>query len=554
MRHRRLPTRLAAVTALTALLACSTAARGQYVPTEGRCIQCHISEVKPNDFCRLAPGAVWEVKDKHNQAFWLLHETDAANPALGAEKRALVARILGFELREAFADGGYQRLKEGDDPDTVRKVTLVKSCLRCHATWPAHTDQSHQHAPPVPLELGVSCQACHGPGRRWDLPHGLASWRLVTPEGKARLGFYDVRSTALKAKLCASCHVGDPAQGKFVTHAWYAAGHPPLPGFELATFEAAMPAHWTSLRDKGQFLLRDQPPAAAQMATYRAELAPENIRPDDIRNTYLEANFPQAAAKGLDPLSDLPRAKNAIVAGAVVLEAYARLIAEHSQPRPEQGEPEFALYDCAACHHRLKNDLGFASRPKRQSPPGRPPLARWPKLLAELASQQAASYDRNAAAARWSLIAQPLQRLERATTERPFGNPAAMHEAASDLADVLARLASDAANSKYDEAAARQAARWLTAPENIEINDYATARQTAWALRQLALDVNVPEAKTLFEDAGKDRLHLALPQGQQQHVMENLPAWLSAAAAYDPAWFRRELQSARTTITRDPAQ
>ena len=550
MSHRRFHSQWAALTALTALLACGAEARGQYVPTESRCIQCHITEVKPNDFCRLAPGTVWEVQDKHNRAFWLLHETDPATPTLGAEKRALVARILGFELREAFEGGGYERLKESDDADTVRKVALVKSCLRCHATWPTTTDEAHPKEPPVPLELGVSCQACHGPGRRWDLPHGSPSWRLVTSEGKARLGFYDVRSTVGKAKLCASCHVGDIKQGKFVAHAWYAAGHPPLPSFEQATFEAAMPAHWTSLRDKGQFSLRDQPAAAAQMDRYRRELTEEHIPPEDTRNTYLEANFPQAVAQGSAPQSDLPRAKNAIVAGAVVLETYARLIAENTRLEKRQ-TAEFALYDCAACHHRLKNDLGFTSRPKRESPPGRPPLARWPKLLAQLAAHQAAGYKPNAAADRWSVIQQPLEKLQRATTERPFGNPAAMHEAANDLAIALRQLADDAANSTFDEAAARQAAQWLAAPDNIEINDYATARHAAWTLRQLALDLNVPEATTLFGVANNDPLHLKLPQGQKQQVMDNLPAWLSAAAVYDRLWLRHELDAAGAVFRSD---
>ncbi len=553
MRHRRILSRLAAATAIASCLAAVASARAQYVPTESRCILCHVTAPKPNDFCRLAPGTVWEVQDKHHRAFWLLHETDPGDPNKGAAKRELVARILGFELREAFADGGYQRLTDAGDAETLRQVALVKSCLRCHATWPTQTDETHRHEPPVPLELGVSCQACHGPGRRWDLPHGLASWRLVTPEGKSRLDFFDVRRAAFKARLCASCHVGDISQDRFVKHEWYAAGHPPLPSFELATFEAAMPAHWTSLPEKGAFSLRDQPPAAAEMAKYRAELMEENLRAEEIRSTYLEANFPVAAAKGLDPLSDLPRAKNAIVAGAVTLEAYARLMAEHTRRDDDQSEyagPEFALYDCAACHHRLKNDLGFASRPKRESPPGRPPLARWPKLLAALAAQQAAGYEPDAATARWSLIEQPLRELERATAERPFGNPAAMHHAALELADALQQLAADAANTKHDKAAARRAAQWLTSPANIEINDYTSARQAAWTLRQLALDLNIVDANSLFLDTSGDPLHLRLPRGQQERVLENLPIWLGAAAAYDPSWFKRELEAVQAKLTK----
>src|SRR5438874_5719430 len=60
----------------------------------------------------------------------------------------------------------------------------------------------------------------------------------------------DLWDPAKRARLCAACHVGDPAQGKFVTHEMYAAGHPPLPGFEPAAFSNAMPRHWQYLREK----------------------------------------------------------------------------------------------------------------------------------------------------------------------------------------------------------------------------------------------------------------------------------------------------------------
>ena len=47
-----------------------------------------------------------------------------------------------------------------------------------------------------------------------------------------------------------SCHIGNPDEQKVVTHAMYAAGHPPLPGFETATFSDAEPRHWQYLREK----------------------------------------------------------------------------------------------------------------------------------------------------------------------------------------------------------------------------------------------------------------------------------------------------------------
>jgi len=242
------------------LFCASGRATAQYVDTQFGCLACHQATLPPNQFCEVVPAAVWAKSDKHNRAFNLLHESDSTDPAKGAAKRALVQRILGFELSEAFDGPNYQRLKAEADDATQRKVALVKSCLRCHATWPTASDERYAHSPPVPLALGVSCQGCHGPGEKWDVPHRMPVWRTVTPAGKAALGFTDVRTTAAKAALCASCHVGNLAEGKFVKHEWYAAGHPSLPSFELATFEAAMPVHWKALSQKPKFEFRDDRP------------------------------------------------------------------------------------------------------------------------------------------------------------------------------------------------------------------------------------------------------------------------------------------------------
>lgn len=540
-------------------LASGAPAAAQYVDTQQRCIRCHVKEPEPNQFCGIQPGQIWAADDKHNRAFYLLHEN--ADPVRGPAKQALVGRILGFDLRDVFTDDKFQALKADANPESLRQI---KSCLRCHATWPQDADQpTAAHEPPVALDLGVSCQACHGPGRLWDQPHSSPSWHLVTPAGKQALltrdgklerAFYDVRSTASKAKLCVSCHVGDASQGKFVTHDWYAKGHPPLPSFELATFESKMPAHWNPLNKKTEFPFRTDPPAAAQFEKLKAELYDAGVPKveGNIRRTYLEANFPDATALRLDPYSDLPATKDAIVAGVVTLQAYLGLISAKVAPDANgtYPGPEFALYDCAACHHPLKSEVGFASRPKRNSPPGRPPPARWPVLLAQLAAQQAARYDPAAAQARWSPIEQQLLELERATTEQPFGNPAAMRTAAAALSLSLDQLAKDAANTPFNDVTAKQASLWLTDRANLETNDYATARQAAWALQQLATHLKRPDAKSLFAADQRDPLWLHLPSGQQGQVIDNLQRWLPIAAAYNPQWFRDELAIVREKLAK----
>ena len=524
-------------------------ATAQYVDTNSSCLLCHQSTLPQNDFCQLVPAAVWAKSDKHNRAFFLLHETDPADPNRGAAKRELVKQILGFELREAFIDENYARLKEDGDLQTKHQVATVKACLRCHATWPKGADETFALAPPVPLNLGVSCQACHGPGERWETLHRLAAWRLVTPAAKASLGCADVRSPIAKAKLCASCHIGDVAQETLVKHEWYAAGHPPLPSFELAAFQSQMPVHWKPLREKGAFAFRDARPRddGGLIAGQIAALVRGGVPAEAIKASYREANFPGAAAARLDPTSDLWRTKDAIVGGIAELESYVRLIGDYSALASANKVvwPELSLYDCTACHHELRSRLGLKDHSERSHLPGRPPLATWPLTLARLGALQAAGDDAAQADARWSAIRGQLQALDDAASLRPFGDAAAMRTAAAAVALRLEQLATVTIATQYDAAAVKRAIALLTDPTRYETNDFATARQAAWAIRELATDLGTPGGNILFFRGSDDVLALSLPSGQDRSVIENLSRWLPAAARYDAMWFREELKAVR---------
>ena len=81
----------------------------------------------------------------------------------------------------------------------------------------------------------------------------------------------DLWDPVTRGKKCVSCHIGnpDPEEEKVVTHAMYAAGHPPLPGIEVATFSDAQPRHWQYLREKKAEVQRtlDVNPDQAQART-----------------------------------------------------------------------------------------------------------------------------------------------------------------------------------------------------------------------------------------------------------------------------------------------
>ncbi|MGI9455629.1 MAG: multiheme c-type cytochrome, partial [Aeoliella sp.] len=162
----------------------------------------------------------------------------------------------------------------------VADVSRDARCLACHATVPVEwmTDDKMMANPATVGAIldgpgsalvtnGISCEACHGAAgngtgpnetpKGWNGPHkpeGLiteafkSTWRFNSIADKqATNGFYDVRSPASRTRMCVSCHVGDPERGRLVTHEMYAAGHPPLPAFEVETFMRDMPPHWRVL-------------------------------------------------------------------------------------------------------------------------------------------------------------------------------------------------------------------------------------------------------------------------------------------------------------------
>src|SRR5947209_10193839 len=89
-------------------------------------------------------------------------------------------------------------------------------------------------------------------------------WRGVASQAKEeQYRMADLWDPGKRSKTCASCHVGNSDEGKVVTHAMYAAGHPPLPGVEISTFSDAMPRHWQYLKEKQ--------PAAQKLLDYNAD-------------------------------------------------------------------------------------------------------------------------------------------------------------------------------------------------------------------------------------------------------------------------------------------
>jgi hypothetical protein len=157
------------------------------------------------------------------------------------------------------------------------------------------------HATPAPadrrgrtfaLSDGVACEACHGPAEDWLGPHTTRGW---THAQSVAAGMNDTKSLLVRARTCLGCHLGDDARR--VDHEMIAAGHPDLV-FELDTWSVTQPAHWSEPQDAGPWL------GVRQWAVGQAAALAESMK----------------------------------------------LL---SRRAPDRAWPEFADYECFACHHGL---------------------------------------------------------------------------------------------------------------------------------------------------------------------------------------------------------
>jgi hypothetical protein len=207
-------------------------------------------------------------------------------------------------------------------------------CLACHTNpWTATAEKT-----PAILEerlFGVGCEACHGAARDWFKDHTRPDWEKLEPKQKKARGMIPVSDLASRVEACAGCHVGaaPDAMGaplRDVNHDLIAAGHPRL-DFEFGAFQANMPRHWKDTEKK--------PGSAAQAWTIG------------------QLGAAQAALKLLE-----------------------------YRTHDEKRWPEFAEYDCYACHHSLHEPSARQQHGYEGRRPGSFPWGTWyfamPRALA----------------------------------------------------------------------------------------------------------------------------------------------------------------------------
>jgi len=356
------------------------------------CKSCHrpaLEEDRPQDIALYSEYPTWRDEDYHACAYEVL------SGALGRQMNTLL---------KPYRPEGYD----------VRTDT---ACLACHATYYGTTPQDAPVVGDFFTENGVQCEACHGTTGEWPAKHGLKpiEWRKNTAAEKSKFGFVDLRDPATRAAKCASCHVGNADENKFVTHEMYAAGHPPLPAFELLSFSHDEPMHWR---------LPEYVPHIQDLAAKDPEKAWANYH-------YAKNNSQEARL---------------LAAGATVaMRETVRLGAAEAKKTDGQ-LLDFALFDCYACHHDLRADSprqkygynGVAGRPVMRG-------------TATLLRAVAANVDPALAVA----MDEKLAKVRRAYDAKPFGDPKAIEVAGAEFVKWTDEALKAIDEKKYDDQAVR---------------------------------------------------------------------------------------------------
>jgi hypothetical protein len=207
-------------------------------------------------------------------------------------------------------------------------------CLKCHAMQVAIARQG----PKFDETEGVGCETCHGPAGEWKSMHDLPSWQSLSEQEKASHGFRSLRNAATRVAACANCHLGNADHD--VDHDLIGAGHPAL-FFDFSGQMARLPTHWDPQIDKSQLDFAARLWVLGQLSSARASIELLQARAHDTTKAW----------------------------------------------------PEFAEYDCTACHRNIH----VRERIPRQRPPGthlgQAPYLAWNQATIEVLAKQGKSAD-----------------------------------------------------------------------------------------------------------------------------------------------------------------
>jgi hypothetical protein len=462
------------------------------------CAECHDYETMPQqkkvDFSVRTEMYRWRHEDKHKDAMQVL-----------LEKRGQeIAQRLG--IKGELTDGKEWRKD-------------WHQCISCHGVIvpaDAKLDKSFEDHPER-IKSGVSCVFCHGADKRWVREHADldSNWSDLTRlQKETKFGLVDLWDPLKRAALCSECHIGNAAKGKIVTHEMYAAGHPPLPSFEMVAFAEAMPRHWETWPEKLKRL-----PNNKKLYEHAYGVAADNYDTEQVR--MLAVSSTVAFRASLQLMHDL---------------------AEREVKSPNAKDPvwpELSAFDCYACHHDLKSESWRQLRVSTGRP-GRPTLRPWPLALLSVSFPDAANLSNDMLSVEFT---QKMRGFQDAFDKTPFGEPATVAATTDALVKWSKNQEKAAQAARYDRATTQIMLQALLHRSDKDLLDFDSARQLAWALRTLLPAAHPAAAQQ--ERVQKNlklltaQLQLELPKGQKRIAEDFLPQVLKSMSAYDPREFQK---------------
>lgn len=343
---------------------------------------------------------------------------------IGWDKHARAFQVLFEERSRKIAAA----LKTTDKEGNLVPAHKDRRCLACH-TNPATVAAGSEGSPLLEEEqsFGVGCEACHGSARGWYGPHTKPDWKRLTPKDKLAAGMTSLEDTLSLVRRCTGCHVGAGPEVEHglpvrdVNHDLIAAGHPRL-NFELAVFRANMPRHWSDIRERKRSEAKAW--AVGQAASAQA---------------------------------------------ALQLLQYRAATADKGQDKPW---PEFAEYNCFACHHDLAQPSWRQQRGYPDRKPGALPWDTWYfSVLNQALGTQAPKKDPEILA-----VTAGLQKL-REEMQKPRPDRGAVQQQAADVARQLERCAEQLDQGSYEQEALRRALLDLTRAGEKDAEDWDSATQ-----------------------------------------------------------------------------
>ena len=358
-------------------------------------------------------------------------------------------------------------------------------CLTCHAglrsdqssmTTPGRTyAQFQSEGEPIARE-SIGCEACHGQGKDYLVDHMGLSWLRNDPNEKLGKGFYDLENSALAARVCLSCHFGNPEESKWITHEMYAAGHPPLPPLDLGKFlDETSNKHWMTLEEKSSRLATLKSPIDEQLEDDRVKYLRNHLTTDnpDLNQT-IQTHFRKTQQSRIGQWTANLN--------------YHDLLDQQAHAATNWGD--YALYDCAGCHQtlykKIRGTVGSSGRvPGRV--PGRPQGPLWTRPL--LSSPGESQFKQ-------LVTLQDL--IEEALNAKPFGDrgkiQSAIEGSASDRAKAKYQLI-ELASQPLDPIGADEWLRGFLKQRQGMLGNRWVANQTYWTLEMYFDDLaNVSKA------------------------------------------------------------